>query len=174
MFPNANQPLYSGAKITLAASMILLISYAMRHALSGEALADLLVLIEIHCLSPNLCETNLKTFKKFFQNLKSPLQFHFYCEKCSTYHGLVKRDMCPNCHHPTRKNSSSYFLVIPIITQLSSLFAGTDILWQMICNSNIFNNQLLKFTHIHMSNLILFLIVNVHHCYFCNLAEEFS
>lgn len=138
MFPNANQPLYSGAKITLAASMILLISYAMRHALSGEALADLLVLIEIHCLSPNLCETNLKTFKKFFQNLKSPLQFHFYCEKCSTYHGLVKRDMCPNCHHPTRKNSSSYFLVIPIITQLSSLFAGTDILWQMICNIVIF------------------------------------
>lgn len=39
-----NQLLYSGTKTTLSASMILLISYAIKHTLPGEALADLLVL----------------------------------------------------------------------------------------------------------------------------------
>jgi hypothetical protein len=108
----------------LAASLTLLVSYAMRHALTGEALADLLVLIEIHCLTPNLCVTNFRTFKNFFRNLKSPLQFHYYCQKCYSYHGQELKNACPSCHHPTKRNSNAYFLVIPIISQISSLFAG--------------------------------------------------
>lgn len=105
--------------------MILLISYAMRHSLTGEAIADLLVLIDLHCLTPNLCKRNMKTFMDFFRNCKSPLQFHYYCENCFLYHGEEKVDMCPSCSTRSKKNTTSYFLVIPIVSQLSSLFAGT-------------------------------------------------
>nr|XP_022307774.1 uncharacterized protein LOC111113776 [Crassostrea virginica] len=107
--------------------MILLISYAMRHSLTGDAIADLLVLIELHCLTPNLCQKNLKTFMDFFRNCKSPLQFHYYCENCSIYHGEEKMDVCHNCHAKAKKNSTSYFLVIPIVSQLSSLFADEEL-----------------------------------------------
>lgn len=79
----ADQSLYSGATITLATSVILLISYAMRHSLTGQTIADRLVLIDLHCLTPNLCQRNMKTFMDFFRNCKSPLQFHYYCENCS-------------------------------------------------------------------------------------------
>lgn len=130
-----DQPLYTGASITLAASMILIISFAMRHALTGEALADLLVLLELHCLSPNLCSRNLRTFMNFFSSLKSPLEFHYYCEMCLVYHGTEKQNMCQKCGTATRKRTTSYFLVIPVVSQLSSLFAG--ILIALICNIQI-------------------------------------
>lgn len=121
---DADQPLYSGATITLAASMILLISFAMRHSLTGEAISDLLVLLELHCLTPNLCRTNLKTFMDFFRNFKSPLEFHHYCEHCFLYSRTEKFEVCPNCNQTSKKTSAAYFLVIPLASQLSSLFAG--------------------------------------------------
>lgn len=112
----------------------------MRHSLTGQALADLLTLIELHCLAPNLCHTNLKTFKNFFRNLKSPIQFHFYCENCFLYHGMEKVEQCMNCQTPTKKKSSAYFLVIPIISQLSSLLAGNICIWIIeFCCSAPFN-----------------------------------
>lgn len=124
---DADQPLYAGATITLAGSMILLIAFAMRHSLTGEALADLLVLLELHCLTPNLCQRNLKTFMDFFRSLKVPLQFHYYCQQCFLYHGTRKSDVCPNCNTHAKANSTSYFLVIPIVSQLTSLYAGIKI-----------------------------------------------
>lgn len=39
---SANVPLYSGAPITVAVSMLLIISFAIRHSLTGLALVDLL------------------------------------------------------------------------------------------------------------------------------------
>lgn len=120
----ADQPLYAGATITLAASMVLVISFAMRHSLTGEAFADLLVLLDLHCLTPNLCQKNIKTFMDFFRNFKTPLQFHYYCENCLVYHGTVKLDVCHNCQTTPKRNSTAYFLVIPTMSQLSSLFAG--------------------------------------------------
>lgn len=106
--------------------MVLLISFAMRHSLTGEALADLLMLVELHCLAPNLCQRNLKTFMAFFCSFRSPLQFHYYCEKCYLYHGIVKQDICQNCHTSTKRKSTAYFLVIPLVSQLSTLFAGKE------------------------------------------------
>ncbi|KAJ8301754.1 hypothetical protein KUTeg_020741 [Tegillarca granosa] len=127
----ADKPLYAGATITLAASMVLVISFAMRHSLTGEALADLLVLLDLHCLTPNLCMKSIKTFMDLFRNFKAPLQFHYYCEQCLLYHGTVKQNFCRNCQTTIKRNSNAYFLVIPIISQLSSLFADGTLLKQI-------------------------------------------
>ncbi|XP_062567995.1 uncharacterized protein LOC134230240 [Saccostrea cucullata] len=111
--------------------MILLISFAMRHSLTGEAIADLLVLLELHCLTPNLCRTNLTSFMDFFRNFKSPLEFHHYCEHCFLYMGMEKAEVCPNCNKPPKKNSAAYFLVIPIAAQLSKMFADGSLVQQI-------------------------------------------
>ena len=121
---SGNRPLYEGAKITLAVSMVLIISFAMRHALTGEALADLLLLIEVHCLTPNLCKNSLKAFRNYFKSLNTPLQFHYFCEHCHMYHGLARVEICPTCQTASKKTTSAYFLVIPIVSQLMSLFGG--------------------------------------------------
>lgn len=127
----ADKPLYAGATITLAASMVLVISFAMWHSLTGEALADLLVLLDLHCLTPNLCMKSIKTFMDLFRTFKAPLQFHYYCEQCLLYHGTVKQNFCRNCQTTIKRNSNAYFLVIPIISQLSSLFADGTLLKQI-------------------------------------------
>ena len=41
----AEKPLYSGARLTLGISMLLIVTFAVRHGLSGVALSDLLTLI---------------------------------------------------------------------------------------------------------------------------------
>ena len=44
--------LYPGAAITVGLSALLIMTFALRHMLSGEALSDMLTLISAHCLSP--------------------------------------------------------------------------------------------------------------------------
>lgn len=47
---DAEKPLYTGSRLTLGISMLLIVTFAVRHGLSGVALSDLLTLIELHCL----------------------------------------------------------------------------------------------------------------------------
>lgn len=62
MSGDGDQPLYVGAPITLGASTLLIITFAMTHSLSGEALSHLLDLIDAHCITPNLCTTAINKF----------------------------------------------------------------------------------------------------------------
>ena len=50
-FPSVNdEPLYTGSQLTQAQGFLLILSYALRHSLTGVALSDFLDLINIHCL----------------------------------------------------------------------------------------------------------------------------
>lgn len=49
----SGMPLFEGARLTLDVSMLLVITFAMRHSITGVALADLLLLIEVRLISPN-------------------------------------------------------------------------------------------------------------------------
>ena len=73
-------------------SLMLILAYGMRHQLSGVALSDLLVLIELHCLLPNQCKKSIKTIHDFFNNLKTPIEYHYFCQnkECTKYFGTVK------------------------------------------------------------------------------------
>jgi hypothetical protein len=81
------QPLYDGAPITMGTSIFLLMSFAITHSLSGEALSDLLELISVHCKKPNLSTQSVYKFKSLFRRLKTPLRCHYYCIFC---HGLLE------------------------------------------------------------------------------------
>jgi len=54
-----NKPLYRNAPLTVAESLLLVVTFAIRYTLSGSALNDLLILISLHCISPNLCRKSL-------------------------------------------------------------------------------------------------------------------
>ena len=56
---DGTEPIYAGSSITVAMSMVLIMTFVMRHRLTGTALADLLSLVEIHRLVPNLCKTGM-------------------------------------------------------------------------------------------------------------------
>ena len=117
--------LYQGARITIAMSMVLIMTFVMRRHLSGAALVDLLSLIEIHCLIPNSCATSMSQIRKFFKNLKQPLEFHYFCSNkaCKNYLGVLQPESCPLCKKKT-KSKSDYFIIIPLLVQLRALLAS--------------------------------------------------
>ena len=77
-----NKPLYRNAPLTVAESLLLVVTFAIRYTLSGSALNDLLILISFHCISPNFCRRSLHQFQHFFRSLKNPLVYHRYCSYC--------------------------------------------------------------------------------------------
>ena len=119
-------PLYNGAQITVGVSMLLIITFAIRHSLTGQALVDLLTIISLHCSLQNNCASSLELLKKFFMRLKSPIQFHYYCTFCMQYQGLslANNGLCKNqfcLKNQKEKVNSSYFIIIPLMSQLQDL-----------------------------------------------------
>ena len=60
--------LYEGATITVGISILLILTVTICHSLTGEALNDILCLINLHCLSPNLCPKSLFRLKRHFRD----------------------------------------------------------------------------------------------------------
>ena len=123
-----NQPLYPGCRLSLEISMLLVVTFCIRHALSGVALADLLTLIELHCLLPNHFAKSTKLLRDFFGQLKSPIEFHYYCSFCQEYLGTRKPKCCSNaaslCDFEKKRSDLRYFIVIPFVIQLQAIIQG--------------------------------------------------
>lgn len=83
----ADKPLYAGSRLMLGISLLLIVTFAVRHALSGAALSDLLTLIEMHCVLPNFCANTSKLLRDFVKKLKSLIELHYYCCFCQEYFG---------------------------------------------------------------------------------------
>lgn len=128
-------PLFEGARLTLGVSMLLVITFAMRHSITGVALADLLLLIEVHLISPNYFGHSMKLLRDFFKKLKNPIEFHYYCSFCYEYIGAKRHpEHCTNKHclqDFSKKGSLAYFIVVPFINQLQSLLASK---YQLKCH----------------------------------------
>jgi len=102
-------PLYRGSPITLGQSMMAILSFVVAHHCSGAALADLLGLIALHCIiEDNVCIKTLYKFKKYFENLRSPLKMHYFCSKCFS-HLRRKDDICGN-EGCANQSEVSYFV----------------------------------------------------------------
>lgn len=119
-------PLYEGAPISVAVSMLLIVTFAIRHSLTGLAVVDLLTLVSLHCALPNKCASSMDLLKKFFMKLKNPIQFHYYCTFCMEYQGLslpedklCKNRCCLKDLH--KKENYSYFIIVPLMCQLRDL-----------------------------------------------------
>lgn len=129
-----DKPVYEGCPITVSVSMLLIMTLAMRHGLTGEALQDILTLISLHCISPNYCVESLRRFKQFFGKIKSPLVFHHYCSHCFLYLDDKNTETCPNslCQKSLKGvGNKCFFIEIPIVSQLQALF-NQALVWEMV------------------------------------------
>jgi len=130
-FPPVNdEPLYTGSQLTKAQSFLLILSYALRHSLTGVALSDLLDLINIHC--PENVLTSKHLFLKELKPIQGHLECHIYCPNCEYYIGdQVTEGQCSVCNSTWDRNSSlkngNFFLYLPIQTQLEHLLQREDI-----------------------------------------------
>ena len=68
---NEHNLLYEQAKVTVGESLLLIMTFSMRHKLSMVATADLLKLIELHCPLSNLAISEMREFRQYFKQLKS-------------------------------------------------------------------------------------------------------
>lgn len=121
-----NKPLYHNAPLTVAESLLLVVTFAIRYNLSGSALNDLLILISLHCISPNLCRKSLHQFQHFFRAIKNPLVYHRYCSYCFLLVDDRATVTCPNslCSRDlTKSNSCSFFIEVPLVSQIRNLFS---------------------------------------------------
>ena len=121
---NDDQLIYPNARITNAASMILILTFAITHNLSSDALKDMLSLIDIHCLRPHPLIQSLYKFKKYFEFLNNPIRKHHFCSQCCLPLDLdcIK---CPNtvCNKEyTKAQDKPFFLEVPVVDQLKQLF----------------------------------------------------
>lgn len=121
-----HSPLYSGASehVTVGVAMLLVVSFAIRHELTGEALSNLLLLINVLLPAGNLLSKTLRDFRSFFSNLEVPVVYHGYCSFCYPYipHNV---NSCPNkaCLKDTSKKGGKwYFIEVPLANQINNFF----------------------------------------------------
>ena len=109
----SGKPLYPGAPITLAVSMLLIITYSVSRGLNGVASADLLTLMHLNCVTPDLCKKSMKCLKQFFMALKDPFEYHYYYPQCKEYICKTITDpyFCMTCNTETRKRNHKYFVI---------------------------------------------------------------
>ena len=68
-----NDMLYSGSPITSSSSVVLLLSFVLKHKLTREAFSDLLAVVEAHCPRPNNCRTTVKKLFQFVSEAKGDI-----------------------------------------------------------------------------------------------------
>ena len=121
-------PLFEGAQINLAISMLLIITFAVRHSLTGVALADLLHLIDVHVLVPNTFASSIAIFVISSRNLRILYSITITAHIASNILALLKKLITA----PTsivfmilqKKSGCGYFIIIPLATQLQALLAS--------------------------------------------------
>ena len=104
--------IYEGSALTLSVSMMLIMTFIMRHSMTGAGVLDLMTLPEAHMLAPNLCKTSMKLIWQFFSRMRHKSVCHHYCTYCYSYIGLSNDQ-----DFPLYKGKSSRYLIIkPILT----------------------------------------------------------
>ena len=63
---NNGQPLYRGSILSVGESMLLILMILLRHNVNYNCLADIIAVINMHCLQNNFQKISLNKFKKFF------------------------------------------------------------------------------------------------------------
>uniref|UniRef100_A0A7M5V4G6 Uncharacterized protein n=1 Tax=Clytia hemisphaerica TaxID=252671 RepID=A0A7M5V4G6_9CNID len=108
-----NTPIFEGSSLTLSVSIMLIMTFVMRHHISGVALIDLLSLIEVHMVSNNIFQTSIKFIRKAFTRARGAITLHYFCRKCLTYVG--KEDIECNVCMAGTKNNGYFVMTVSLI-----------------------------------------------------------
>lgn len=127
--------LISAGTTTRAEAVLMVMSYAARHNITGTQLDDMLKLIN-SLFGKEILPRSKYMFNKIFKNNSDIVEFHFYCKTCKIYIG-AQEDIkakniteCVNCKTPIEANSlnsGSFFINIPIAPQIQTLLETPEI-----------------------------------------------
>jgi len=123
--PDLESPLYSGAPVTMYAALLLILAFVLNHNLTNEALADLLSLLNIVLVQPNLVPPSVYKFYKHLRITKANSIRHYYCSSCEKPLDQSSGMKCSNssCQHIfPREQNIPYFLELPLDQQIQALF----------------------------------------------------
>lgn len=128
--------LYSGAPLTSSMSVVMLLTFVMKHKLTREAFNDLLSVIEAHCPRPNNCKTSVKKLLEFVSQAKGDIEKHYFCNYCKAYFGQGTGN-CNICGQNVSK-ANRFFIEVPVEKQLRKFFTGKFfcILYTKLLSSN--------------------------------------
>ena len=126
--PEADDSLYSGAPLTTSTSVVLLLTFAMKHKLTRAAFNDFLSVIEAHCPRPNNCKTSVSKLLEFTSQAKGDIQKHYFCDYCKAYYGKGTFGNCNICGRSISK-ANGCFIEVPIGKQLQRFFTGKLLLY---------------------------------------------
>ena len=115
---NRNQPLYHGARISVEGSMLLILALLLHHNLTMECIKEIIIVLELHCLTENLVKNSLYKFRKFFNIRDNTLIKHYYCSICTRHLESLHHD-CPVCG----VQKKSYFIQLRVTEQLRELYS---------------------------------------------------
>ncbi len=127
--------LMSAGTTTKAEALLMVMSHAARHNITGTQLHDLLKLINT-LFGKEVLPRSKYLFNKVFKNNSDIVEFHFYCKTCKVYIG-TQEDIqdkniaqCAICSAPIEisfLNSASFFINIPIAPQIQTLLENPQI-----------------------------------------------
>src|SRR6218665_1246490 len=125
--PNGDQPIREDSAITKGQAVVLLMSFILRHHLTGVAVQDLLDLLAI--LAPGCLPPTKFLLTKGLFDKSNCVQVHLYCPFCDAYVGryshaenLHKCDFCEyTINRDTCVTDGNFYVYMPIEQQLKVL-----------------------------------------------------
>lgn len=123
-----DEKIYPGHCLPLKISVLIIWLFAVTHSISVTQFANLLGLLNLHFLVPNINFKSFYRFKKYFGDLGDLVKRHYYCNFCLAE---IDSDMhvCPNSgclKDLTCKNAKGYFLELDVFAQVRNLFSQPD------------------------------------------------
>ncbi|KAK6492328.1 hypothetical protein HHUSO_G4649 [Huso huso] len=137
--PDLNFNLCDFVSTTKAEALLMVMTFAMRHSLTGVAVVDLLQIIN-KLFEREVVPDTKHLFSKVFSKSCELTKFHFYCTFCQTYVGNYckgfdeKEKKCPQCHSVCNLDNldeGNFFISVPLAPQIQCLLEkldGTDVL----------------------------------------------
>lgn len=115
--------MYPGAPLTKGQSLLLLMSFILRHNLTAVSLDHLLKIFNEHF--PGMVPVTTYLFRKAYGQYGN-YEPHFYCPTCENYLGKNTGELqCDICHTVTDSDSSlksgCFFLVLSLASQIKTL-----------------------------------------------------
>ena len=135
--PDGSKPIRQNSDITIGQAVVLLMSFILRHQLTGVAVADLLDLFAI--LAPDVyLPTSKFLLTKGLFDKSSCVQVHMYCSVCDAYIGRYSVDenfdKCETCEAAVTREAclkdGNFYLYMPIEQQLETVLKTQPILTQ--------------------------------------------
>ncbi|XP_033983758.1 uncharacterized protein LOC117480527 [Trematomus bernacchii] len=92
---NGEKKIYAGSSVTMAALLLLLMAFILKHGLSKAATKHLLELLNF--VVPGCVPKSVWYLEKYFLDYNDKTEIHFYCPRCANYLGVEPGNECGVC-----------------------------------------------------------------------------